>query len=205
MFDYVVVDQDDRHESYEPHEILRCHYFVKHDKAPGLNEESCEQVVIKCYSTHKNQRPLRDESEDADSSGAGLFEKLVDQIPVYTIVVAMVLSDKMVQVGFIEVLISINGVKSGSQPEESNASPKRKTYAVPCEKSILRYYRFVGTTAPCNKFAITIYEKVKDEAEDNWVDLEVDCQAKEETPKVILTPQNQVDRYVNECLDDLVV
>ena len=86
----------------------------------------------------------------------------------------MVLPDKVVQVGLVEILIAINGIESGCQPEESNASPKSKADTAPREKSIFRHDRFVRASTPCYEVAIAINEEIEDETEDNWVDLEVD-------------------------------
>ena len=128
---------------------------------------------------------MRDKCKNANQSRVGLVEKLVNEVPINTVVMSVVFTTKVVKVCLEQIFIAVDGIERCCKPKERQNSPESEANSVPCEESVFRDYGLVRISSLCNEISITVNEKVEYEAKDDWVDLKVNCKTKEEPTKVV--------------------
>lgn len=117
----------------------------------------------------------------------------------------VILPHKVVQIGLIEILVAIDGVEGGRETKENEHGPEGEADAVPGEEAILGDDGVVGIATLGDQLSVAVNEEEEDEAEDNRVDLEVDREAEEDPTQIVPLLQYEVDRDVDESLDDLII
>ena len=117
----------------------------------------------------------------------------------------MIFSDKVVQVGFVEELITIDVIEESSETYKGAHSHDSEDDAIPSEKALLRNDGLVRIATPGDEVMITVDVEIEDEAENDRVDLEVNCKSEEETRQNIPSLEQEVDRDEYQRLDDLII
>ena len=106
----------------------------------------------------------------------------------------MIFSDKVVQVGFVEELITIDVIEEPSETHKGAHGHNSEDDAIPSEKALLRNDGLVWVATSGDEVMIAVDVEIEDEAENDWVDLEVNSKSEEETRQNIPSLEQEVDR-----------
>ena len=106
----------------------------------------------------------------------------------------MIFSDKVVQVGFVEELITIDMIEEPSETHKCAHGHYSEDDAIPSEKALLRNDGLVWVATSGDEVMIAVDVEIEDEAENDRVDLEVNSKSEEETRQNIPSLEQEVDR-----------